>query len=76
VVTTFLSAELKENVYMRQPDGFYECGDYGNELVCELYRAIYGLKQSPRYWYQTIIARLLDFGFVQSTGDPCVYVFV
>jgi hypothetical protein len=76
VVTAFLSAELKEKVYMRQPEGFHECGDDGNELVCELHRAIYGLKQSPRYWYQTITAWLLEFGFVQSAVDPCVYVFV
>ncbi len=34
------------------------------------------MKQSQRYWYQTIIAWLLDFGFVQSAVDPCVYVFV
>jgi hypothetical protein len=61
---------------MRQPDGFHECGDDGNELVCELHRAIYGSKQSPRYWYQTITAWLLDLGFVQSAVDLCVYVFV
>ncbi len=76
VVTAFLSTELKEKVYMRQPEGFRECGDYGNELVCELHRAIYGLKQSPRYWYQTITAWLLDFGFFQSVVDHCVYVYV
>jgi len=29
---------------MRQPKGFRECGDDGTELVCELHRAIYGLK--------------------------------
>jgi hypothetical protein len=60
---------------MRQPEGFRQSGDDGSELVCELHRAIYGLKQSPRYWYQTITAWLLDFGFVQSAVDPCVYVF-
>jgi hypothetical protein len=76
VVTAFLSAELKEKVYMRQPEGFRECDDDDSELVCELQRAIYGLKQSPRYWYQTITAWLLDFGFVQSAVDPCVYVFL
>ena len=44
VVTTFLSAELKEKVYMRQPEGFHECvDDDGNELVCELHRAIYAI---------------------------------
>jgi hypothetical protein len=48
---------------MRQPEGFRECGDDGSELVCELHRAIYGLKHTPRYWYQTIIiAWLLNFG--------------
>ena len=44
--------------------------------MCELHMAIYGLKQSPRYWYQTITALLMDYGFVQSAVDPCMYVFV
>jgi len=31
VVTTFLSAELKEKVYMRQPEGSRECDDDESE---------------------------------------------
>ena len=49
VVTTFLSAELKEKVYTRQPNGFREYDDDGIELVCELQRAIHGLKRSLHY---------------------------
>ena len=73
VVTSFLSAWLKDKVYMRQPEGLRQSGDDGSEFVYELHRAIYGLKQSPRYWYQTITVWLLDFGFVQSAVVPCVY---
>ena len=32
-LSAFLSAELNGKVYMRQPEGFHECGDDGNELV-------------------------------------------
>ena len=76
MVTAFLLAELKEKVYMRKLKCFRQCGDDGSELVRELQRATYGLKQSPRYWYQTINAWLLDYGFVQSAEDPYMYVFI
>ena len=45
VKTAFLNRELKEEVYMIQPEGFTSI----NELkVCKLNRSIYGLKQASR----------------------------
>ena len=41
--------------------------------MCRLKRSIYGLKQSPRCWNQTLDAQLKKMGFVQSTSDPCIY---
>ena len=44
VATAFLNVELKEEVYMKQPEGFVTKGQ--EHLVCRLKRSIYGLKKS------------------------------
>ena len=48
VTTAFFNRDLKEEVYMKQPEGFAAKGQ--EHLVCKLKRSIYGLKQSPRCW--------------------------
>ena len=46
VKTTFLTAELKEDVHIEQPKGFVA---HNKEThVCRLKKALYGLKQAPR----------------------------
>ena len=72
VTTAFLNGELKEQVYMKQPEGYVEEGKEG--LVCKLRRSIYGLKQSPRCWNVALDSQLKRMGFTQTTGDPCLYV--
>ena len=73
VVTAFLNGELREVVYMEQPQGFEE-GD-PDKVVCLLLKSIYGLKQSPRQWY----GKIDDFfvkhlGMKHNPADDCVYV--
>lgn len=68
VTTAFLNGELKEEVYMRQPEGFVTPGK--EHLVCKLKKSIYGLKQSPRCWNTALDSHLKKMGFV---SDPCIY---
>jgi hypothetical protein len=42
------------------------------ELVCKLKKSLYGLKQSPRMWYQKFDTYILGLGFVRSRVDHCV----
>ena len=72
VTIAFLNGELKEQVYMRQPEGYVEQGKEG--LVCKLKRSIYGLKQSQRCWNAALDSQLKRIGFKQTTSDPCLYV--
>ena len=39
-----------------------------------LLKSLYGLKQSPRLWYQTINAFLLSLGLDQSSADSNLYI--
>jgi hypothetical protein len=50
VKTVFLHGDLKEEIYMSQPDGFKVAGK--ENWVCKLNKSLYRLKQSPRQWYK------------------------
>nr|GFA31874.1 retrovirus-related Pol polyprotein from transposon TNT 1-94 [Tanacetum cinerariifolium] len=49
VKTAILNGNLREEVYVSQPDGFVD-SDNPNH-VYKLKKALYGLKQAPRAWY-------------------------
>jgi hypothetical protein len=66
VKTMFLHGDLEEEIYMKQPKGFIVKGK--KELVCKLKKSLYGLKQSPRMWYQKFDTYILGLGFVRSKG--------
>lgn len=70
IATAFLIGELKEVIYMNQPEGFCD----GTFRVCRLVKSLYGLKQALRAWNSTFDRFLQSFGLQKSTNDPCLYV--
>ncbi|KZV36157.1 hypothetical protein F511_20289 [Dorcoceras hygrometricum] len=48
VKTAFLNGNIKEEIYMTQPEGFTSVGS--EHKVCKIQRSIYGLKQASRSW--------------------------
>ena len=70
VSIAFLYGELKETVFMKQPQGYED----GTSKVCQLKRSLYGLKQAPRCWNKRLGAFLQQHRFRASDADPCLYV--
>jgi hypothetical protein len=69
--TVFLHGDLEEEIYMKQLEEFVVKGK--KDLVCKLKRSLYGLKQSPRMWYQNFDTCILILGFVRSKVENCIY---
>nr|GEX76327.1 hypothetical protein [Tanacetum cinerariifolium] len=74
VKTAFLNGNLREEVYVSQPDGFVD-PDNPN-YVYKLKKALYGLKQAPRAWRNGIDLLLVqiyvdDIIFAASTLELC-----
>ena len=57
---------------MQQPPGFitYET----SSLVCNLNKSLYGLKHTPRAWYEKVDTYFLKNGFKRCRSDPNMYV--
>lgn len=72
VKTAFLNGDLTETVYMEQPDGYKVKGK--ENYVFKLNKAIYGLKQASKAWYDKIDKALTDLQFKKSLNEPCVYI--
>lgn len=69
VKTAFLNGELKEEIYMKVPEGI----DHEDGQVCRLKRSLYGLKQASRAWNSKFVEFLTSCSLIQSKADPCVF---
>ncbi|GJZ46398.1 retrovirus-related pol polyprotein from transposon TNT 1-94 [Tanacetum coccineum] len=71
VKTAFLNGTLKEEVYVSQPEGFFD-PDFPNH-VYRLKKALYGLKLAPRAWYDKLSSFLIEHGFTKGIIDPNLF---
>ena len=72
----FLNAEMDRELYMELPPGLQyvmDTSDLARGTVCKLLRGLYGAKQSPALWNQTLDTYLRGIGFVPSANDSCLY---
>jgi transposase InsO family protein len=69
-VGAYLNSLTKEDIYMKQPEGFIEPGY--EDYVCKLVHTIYGTMQGAHDWYETLSKTYKDLGYTTSRADPCV----
>ncbi|CAI7811058.1 unnamed protein product [Closterium sp. NIES-54] len=66
--TAFLQGSLHEEIWLRRPPDF--TGSFPPGTQWSRRRPVYGLRQAPREWYDTLRTTLAALGFAPSTADP------
>nr|GEW63277.1 hypothetical protein [Tanacetum cinerariifolium] len=72
VKSAFLYETIKEEVYVCQPLGF-EDPDHPDK-VYKVVKALYGLHQAPKAWYETLATYLLENGFQRGTIEKTLFI--
>nr|GEU36064.1 hypothetical protein [Tanacetum cinerariifolium] len=72
VKSTFLYRTIEEEVYVCQPLGFDDPGH--PDKVYKVVKALYGLHQAPRAWYETLATYLLENGFHRGHIDQTLFI--
>ena len=72
VNNAFLQGRLTDEVYVKQLPGFVDRDR--PTYVCRLKKALYGLRQAPRAWYQELRTYLITLGFVNSVADTLLFI--
>ncbi|CAI7780060.1 unnamed protein product [Closterium sp. NIES-54] len=70
--TAFLQGSLHEEIWLRRPPGF--TGSFPSGTQWSLRRPVYGLRQAPREWHDTLRTTLAALGFAPSTADPSLFL--
>ncbi|KAI3687046.1 hypothetical protein L1987_80736 [Smallanthus sonchifolius] len=72
VKSAFLYGKVHEEVYVTQPPGFED--PHNINKVYKLDKALYGLHQAPRAWYETLSKHLLSNGFDRGQIDSTLFI--
>ncbi|KAL0554163.1 hypothetical protein IC582_008079 [Cucumis melo] len=73
VENAFLNGDLVEKVYMSPSPGFE--AQFGQQ-VCKLQKSLYGLKQSPRAWFDRFTSFVKSQGYSQGHSDHTLFTKV
>ncbi|CAI7736811.1 unnamed protein product [Closterium sp. NIES-53] len=70
--TAFLQGSLHEEIWLRHPPSFTVSFPAGTQT--SLWRPVYGLRQAPREWHDTLGTSLSALGFAPSSADPSLFL--
>ncbi|CAI7771048.1 unnamed protein product [Closterium sp. NIES-54] len=68
----FLQGSLHKEIWLRRPPGF--TGSFPASTQWSLRRPVYGLRQAPREWHNTLRMPLAALGFAPLTADPSLFL--
>ncbi|EAQ84778.1 hypothetical protein CHGG_08792 [Chaetomium globosum CBS 148.51] len=70
-ITAFLNTPIPKGIdyYVEPPEGL----DIPPDMVCRLRKALYGLRKSPQYWFNTVKPLLEERGFKALETDACLF---
>ncbi|GKF39438.1 retrovirus-related pol polyprotein from transposon TNT 1-94, partial [Tanacetum coccineum] len=66
-------SELKEEVYVSQSEGFVDQDNLSH--VYKLKKDLYGLKETPRSWYDMLSSFLISQQFSKGAVDPTLFTW-
>ncbi|GJR63735.1 putative ribonuclease H-like domain-containing protein [Tanacetum coccineum] len=72
VKSAFLYGIIKKEVYVCQPLGFED--PHFSDNVYKVEKALYGLHQAPKGWYETLSTYLIKNGFRRGTIDKTLFI--
>ncbi|GJU45938.1 uncharacterized mitochondrial protein-like protein [Tanacetum coccineum] len=72
VKSAFLYGTIEEELYVCQPPSFED--PLFPDKVYKVEKALYGLHQAPRAWYETLSTYLLENGFRRGTIDKTLFI--
>ncbi|GKB56771.1 putative ribonuclease H-like domain-containing protein [Tanacetum coccineum] len=72
VKSDFLYGKIDVEVYVCQPLGFED--PHFPDKVYKVEKALYGLHQTPRAWYETLLTYLLDNGFHRGQINKTLFI--
>ena len=67
IKSAFLYGKIDKEIYMQPPPGYEHIGPV------ILNRSLYGLRQAPKIWYDTLISEFHTLGFTETISDTCVF---
>ncbi|CAI7826329.1 unnamed protein product [Closterium sp. NIES-54] len=70
--TAFLKGSLHEEIWLRRPPVFI--GSFPAGTQWSLRQPVYGLRQAPREWHDTLRTTLAALGFTPSTADTLLFL--
>ncbi|CAI7913167.1 unnamed protein product [Closterium sp. NIES-54] len=71
-ITAFLQGSLHKEIWLHRPPGF--TGSFPAGTQWSLRRPVYGHRQAPREWHDTLRTTLASLGFAPSTADPSLFL--
>ena len=87
MITAFLHGKADEQIYVKLPNGYRSVdsvdgvdskdkdkNEDDEDVVGLLSRALYGLKQSPRLWQQTLLEELVKLGYKPMKSNSSIYI--